>query len=671
MTARASRTEVLLAASLALAATVRAETYTWLASPASASWNTSALNWTVNGTDSVAWVDGNDAVFPATSSQKSISISGGRIVNNVTINGASYTLTGSPVVTGKFTANKGCVIPNCFGGNSVRIGGVSTATIYMGTGGTPTLKTLYLEDTVTIAPNNALCFGPAPASLSTNIVADGPSPTIFANGKLNLGSTRLIRIASGKGLVLGAAGSHYLKVNGPIKADPTDGDGFSKNTAVFLKYYSGWGGPVTFDPGDGVTNDLGRLQIEGSLTIASGVTRLGSSANWAAEEGAPLYMLGGGAYSSAQGCLTITGGELYIPQSSRYLNISKNAQIHVIGGKFIAPGSEALLGLGQAGSTLSVSNNGVFAVNALRIGQSASFRNVINLGRDGVIRTGKLKIETANNQNVTFNFDGGRIQSNVADDSSSTLFAAPTNAKWDGVKFYVREGGAVLDSSFGRHVWWARPLVSGAEHDGGLTCIMGGNKDVVLCSGATCSYNGPTRTEGSGSLQCRVANALPSSTTLQIGPGTTIGFNSAWAGAANNLEQTVARVEGRGTVAFNSELAVTGGVSPVFDGTYGTLTFNYLCSLFGTYDIVGDANGCGCVKVAAGQNISGLELKAGDMASMSNKAPTGTYKILDAPGGYTGAFSLAADFPQDKWRVKYGSDAVYLEPVNAFYLIVR
>ncbi len=674
------RTAALLAAaSLALAAPATADTYTWLAAPASASWNTSALNWTVNGTDPVAWVDGNDAVFPATSSQKSITITGGRTVNNVTVNGTGWTFTGGKLmtVTGKFSvpftaSGQNCTLADGFGGDSVRIGGNAVGTLFMGWGGGPTVKTTTLEDTVTIAPNDRRCFGPDPSSPTTNIVISG-TPSLYANGNINLAPNRVIRIESGKALNLGAASGKTLTL-GPIVADPSDGQAYSTNTYVYLPSY--WSGLIKFNPGAGVTNFPGRLEIGSRLEIMSGVTCLGSASK-GTDTGAPLYIHGSGSYSDTKGNLTISGGEVYIPQN-RYLEIRQCAQLNVVGGKLLAPdaNAEVLLGrTGTGGARVSVSNNGEIAVGKLRLGQSLSWPNTINLGKDGILRPGNMTIEFANNQDVTFNFDGGRVQSGASDDGWSSLFGNPANAKWAGVHFYVREGGAILDASSGKHVWWARPLESGAEHDGGLICITGNNKDVVLANAATCSYNGPTRvlhTTGpnDGNLQCRVANALPASTTLQIGPRATAGFSSSWSGG-HDLDQTVARVEGVGKVRFCSKLVVTGGVSPVFTNAYGTLTFSDPCSLSGDYDIVGDANGCGCVKVAAGQNISGLALKPGNMAAMSNQAPKGTYKILDAPGGYTGTFSLAADFPQDKWRVKYETNAVYLEPVNAFFLIVR
>ena len=217
-------------------------------------------------------------------------------------------------------------------------------------------------------------------------------------------------------------------------------------------------------------------------------------------------------------------------------------------------------------------------------------------------------------------------------------------------------------------------IVEEAEQDGGLTCALGNDKDVVLCDQARCSYNGPTRTtfiggNNNGSLQCRVANALPATTTLQIGPRTQIGFNSTWS-SSNNLDQTVARVEGVGNVVYCTKLVVTNGISPVFDGAYGTLTFNNTCSLAGDYTIVGDTNGCGCVTFKQRQDISNLMLTFSDVEKMNYLAKSNFYKILDAPEGYTGEFLLAADWPR-KWGVKYTANKVYVYGINATRILLR
>lgn len=216
----ASATVGLTAATLALATTATADTYTWLASPASATWNTSDLNWTVNGSDAVKWVNGNDAVFPASSSEKTIGFSGTITAHDITLNGA-YTLNESPVVTGKLTANaNGTALAYCLGGESVRIGGPANATLYMGNAGTATLKTMTLEDATTIAPNNIRCFGPEPATPITNVVVAGSRPSIYANDtSLNFTENRIIRITTGSKLYLGTSGDNRtITVHKPIGA---------------------------------------------------------------------------------------------------------------------------------------------------------------------------------------------------------------------------------------------------------------------------------------------------------------------------------------------------------------------------------------------------------------------------------------------------------------------
>ena len=648
--------------------------YTWMSSPADANWNTSALNWNAGA----AWVDGNDAIFPVTSSQKKITLSAMRTVNNVTVNGTGYNFSGSLMkVNGKFTVNftasgQGCTLADGFGGDSVRIGGNSSGTLYMGWGKTPTVKTIYLEDNVVVAPNDSRCFGPAPSTPSTNIVISG-APSIYANGNLNFAPHRIIRIESGKTLKLGAAGDKTFTL-GPIAADSSTGQAYSTNTFVYLPSY--WSGQIKFNPGVGVTNDLGWLEVDSRLEVASGVTRVASQNGFTVGCGvnSPLYIVGNSSsYSATRGNVTVSGGELCLPQSSRYVEMSKYAQMTITdGGRVYAPGIHWLMGMtGTGGAMLSVSNNGEFAVGTLRLGQGANWPNTFNLGKNGTIRAGLLTLEFNNGQNVMFNFDGGRVQSNASDDSYGTFFASQTSEKWQGVHFYVRDGGAVLDSTNGKHLWWARPLESGAVHDGGLTCFVGSGKSVVLCGKAVCTYNGPTRVEGTGVLQVRVANALPAMTIVQIAPNSQIGFSSAWSNSTH-IDQTVARVEGAGTVSYCSKLVVTGGVSPVFDGTYGTLQFGNPCSLSGTCDIVGDANGCGCLKVAKGQDISGLTLTLADVGALDENAGAGTYKILDAPDGFTGLFAKAAGWPGN-WGVKYASDgkSAYLRYLRGTKIVFR
>ena len=526
-------------------------------------------------------------------------------------------------------------------------------------------------------------FGAVPATPTTNIWVTGSYHKLFNEwGTFTTHPNRTVFIKDGKGFLVAAQGGAKLVIGGEIKGEITEGNEYPVGT--YLESLLEWAGTEVLDPGEGRTNDVGRLVVKGHLEIASGVTRLTTKSGGVTGTSAPLYVLGvTNGYDATKGNLTISGGELYLPQP-RYMEVSRYAQVNVVGGKFNAPSAEFLLGLATGGvsglkdpgATLSVSNGGEFAVNIFRLGQGKGNPNFINLGKGGTIRANLLSCEFANEQNVTFNFDGGRFQSNASADGSSTLFNSVSNAKWSGVKFYVRKGGAILDSSNGKHCWWARPLLCGVEEgetDGGLNVVVRSDKAVVLCNDAVCTYNGPTRatTVGSrGDFQCRVANALPATTTLQVGPDMNVGFNGGWSASSSDLDQTVARVEGVGNVVYCSKLVVTSGISPVFDGTYGTLAFGRACSISGDYEIVGDTNGCGCVKFNQNQDISHLKLKIAAGATLdATKAKGSYYKIVDAPNGVTGEFDKS-DLPSS-WDIKYSADGVYLRYLKGTKIVVR
>ena len=63
-------------------------------------------------------------------------------------------------------------------------------------------------------------------------------------------------MASGKTLTLG-----------PIVADPSDGQAYSTNTYVYLPSY--WSGLIKFNPGAGVTNDVGRMKVDSCLEVVA------------------------------------------------------------------------------------------------------------------------------------------------------------------------------------------------------------------------------------------------------------------------------------------------------------------------------------------------------------------------------------------------------------------
>ena len=228
----------------------------------------------------------------------------------------------------------------------------------------------------------------------------------------------------------------------------------------------------------------------------------------------------------------------------------------------------------------------------------------------------------------------------------------------------------------GRAPFTRVPLKSGVapgETDGGLT--VRGTKEFVF-NAAGSDYNGPTRIEGAQLMQCRVANALPSGTTVQLASGASIGFNT-YSGEKPDVAQTVARIEGAGEVRLNSLLIVTDGIAPVFDDTYGTLTFKKACALGGTLEIAGDTNGCGCVKFdtengATKQSIANLTLRMANPASFSTKKDKTFYKIIDAPRGFAagGDRFAALDLPRS-WTVYYTANAVYLRHIKGIVMSMK
>ncbi len=636
--------------------------YTWMSSPASANWDTTSLNWN----SGEAWSDGNNAIFPASTSSKTITLSAARTANNVTVNGTGYTFTGGKLMTvaGKFSvpftaSGQTCTLADGFGGDSAHIGGNSVGTIYMGWAGAPTVKTTYLEDTVVIAPNDRRCFGPDPSAPSTNIVAAGPSPSLYANGNINLAPNRIMRVASGAGVHLGAANGKTLTF-GPVAADPSPGLDFSTNTFVSIPSY--WGGAVVFNPGADSTNVLGRLLVKRNLKLASGVTRIGSAVFLGTGDNAALHVQGNGsAFDPARGLL-VDGARLEIPQTGRYVDVNKCGQVTVTnGGAVVATGVsvEWLNGLATPGR-LTVVDGGDFTVNILRVSQAGG--SEIHLDEGGTIRAAHLKMDAT--ARGLFAFDGGTFQSRASGDGRDLFSGSAAN--WANVTFSVGAKGANFDTSNGQNIWWDYPLTSGAATDGGVTKTG----SALLIFRTANNYNGPTAVEAGG-VQARADNAIPVGSTLRLGGGTATFDAHTYETESPQREtsQSIGRVEGSGVLYHMAESHVTGAVAP---SVGGSLTFAEFCDFQCDYEIRGNDTGCGSLVLrGAGQDISGITLQAGDMAAMDMHAPRGTYPILSAPNGYTGRFSVGAGFPSDKWDVRYSPNAALLVPVNAFVLVVR
>lgn len=707
-TARSVKTiSVTAAAFLALAASATvpyvamAGTYTWIGGN-SGTWDKATPNWSDGTTSGVAWVDGNDAVFSNTAAM-TISIGADVSADNIRgTGGSTITFNGSSTLSWKgWLLSSGRVDVSC------PVSDVNGTGLHFQTGGHVFLLNSgnsqvggnFIRGS---SSSNVRAFsldggdhalGPVPENPATNITIETTGMSLFVsnNKSVELHRNRHILIKEGYDLRISPQGPS-LRIKGRVVGAMDDG-GYPRTSRVVAHWYNGWNGLGILDPGEGNLNYFGRLLVLGQLEIASGTTRVvydytrsSSAGDYGLTEDTPLYIMGGNntgtGYENRRGYLLISGGTLANGQNRHY-QISRYGHLDIAGGTVTLSG-ELLNGLDTSGK-ITVRDGGMLDVATLRVSQcKGDHSGEVFLNEGGTVRCGTLKIDTNVSPVGTVHLNGGHLQSKNGYDHSTNFVSKADNAAWDNVTFAVEAGGAVFDTSNGKNLWWGRPLASGVASgamDGGLKCLVAPGCNVVLDRGNVHSYNGPTRVESIGDgtgarmLQCRAENALPNWTTLVIGNGCQVAFNT-WAGSkgsaereAADLAQTVARVEGTGKLQYNSLLTVTGGIKPSFDGTYGMLTFEKPCTLSCTYEIPADADGCGCVKFSrAGQDISGLTLSV-DVSSLDRDAARGTYKILDAPNGYSGKFAVGN--LSEPWCVHYTNTAAYLKCRKGMMLVFR
>lgn len=666
-------------------------------------WNAGNSNWTNASGTATAWVDGSDAVFDA-SVDMGIPVKGPVHADNILfVNGTkAVTLGDAGTLSWQGWAqssggNVSFACPLADNGNGLHFevrGHTYLKRANTHTGGTfirntssgTAMRAFAINGASKGADNpdgNDLALGPVPDTVQTNLTVMGGYVALFVDNSFTntIHRNRTILVKSGNTFYVSPSGE--LRIMGGIVGENKPGTDHPTETRLY--FHNQWGGRTIL----GGTNKIGRILVTGNAAIAGGKTTYISSGQ-STGENAGLWIKGNGsAYGNTKGYLLVSGGILENLQSGYRSQTSEYGHLDIAGGTVAiqnADTSEFLNALSTPGK-VTIRDGGLMACRKFRISQvgatSTTTGGEVFLEEGGTLRAKWLWVDFGNKRKGKVHFNGGALQS-IAGNNDVSITLSPTTNMWEGTDFVVESGGAVFDTANGQNLWFGRPLLSGlagGETDGGLTCKVGGGRAVVLhdCF-ADSTYTGPTRVErigssGTGSLQCRVANALPATTTLQIGPGCQAGFN-LWKGAAGSAEReagdlalTTARLEGAGYLFYNSRLNVTEAIAPVFDGAYGTLSFEKPFASNCDLEITGDANGCGRVEFKrAGQSLAGLSLKV-DTTGLSNEKGAKFYKIVDAPNGYTGTFA-STNLPEN-WRVVYESNAVYLAPVNAFVMVVR
>ncbi len=549
--------------------------------------------------------------------------------------------------------------------------------VYYDANGSTYTGGLYLDSTegLLFAPECDTAFGALPASPRDNIFVRGSSTALFGDVDLEIATNRNVLVSAGRDFSIIAKTGKTLTIHGEISGEHADG--VLPTTRLRTTYQwtneigQSWAvwkdGLVVLDPGEGRTNKLGRLTVEGNTEIRSGTTIVnGTSLNGAA----PVYIHGSGAADATIGTLTVSGGELVVsPNSSaKYVQVGNQngdyGLLDVCGGTVKTSGGEFMNALG-AGLTV-IRDGGVIDCGGgnFRMAQYMTDNpTVVRLATNGLLRCNQISLDMGKGTVATFLFDGGYIHPTV---NNNSFCQSGNNAAWNNITFAVGPGGAGFEVESGNNVWLYRPLVSGVaagETDGGL--MVRGPDGTAVCLMTPMAYNGPTTIDTTLLQQRAGDNLLPAGTDIVLKNG---GELSLWTygNPPRATAATLGGVSGNGKVRHLAAATFSGTFAPSIGGT---IEFDSTpASLSGTLRIEGDATGCGKVKFAAEQDISTLSLLVPDISTFNSRAAKSLYKIVD--GSYTGTFSSVSGLNTD-WGVRYKADGVYLMHNDAFMLIVR
>ena len=464
----------------------------------------------------------------------------------------------------------------------------------------------------TLFINGAARLGSNPAAPTTNL-SFLASSTLWASGTFTLDANRTVAIAPGAtatfdtsaltigGIVTGGAGSALNKIGA---------------------------GTLTLDPGAARTSQFDALKCTaGTLIIQSGTNLVAGSTVVGDYKLADTLHVAGGT-------LRVTGGLLKTTGTGW---AQQNGAFEVSGGTADFNSVSQLLNAYATAGHVTVSGSGVLDLSELRITQfSGTYENAtVNANAGGAIRLHRFFHDTASSTiRGQVNLNGGTLVAK----SSRTDFLGSTHANWlQGVRFVVREGGAIIDSN-GFNVDSKQPLHSGAAADGGLVKRGAG----IFALASTNGYNGATVVEA-GTLRLDTDAALPAANAVAVRTGATFDLNGK--------AQTLATLGGAGTVANGAALTVTGMIAPGDGDTVGTLTLATMpTSLSGaalTVTVAADG-GAGCLAVQGDVDLTGVKLAVENAGALDSGE---RYAVASWTGSRDGA--LDESLLPRKWTVAY------------------
>ncbi|MBR2837442.1 MAG: hypothetical protein IKE55_01530, partial [Kiritimatiellae bacterium] len=185
-------------------------------------------------------------------------------------------------------------------------------------------------------------LGAVPATPATNIWIMSNHILFSESGTMNIHSNRMIFVKNGATFSVGTQGR--LVIGGEIKTEPSPGLDYTTNNLFWAR--GEWAGTVIIGPGEGITNNLGRLRVGAGLEVTNGVFSLTGGQKMGEHDISEfLYVQGNGSsFSNTKGHLKLTAGEIYSTQSN-YAEVSKYGHVEVVGGKVNTPNGHWLIGL--------------------------------------------------------------------------------------------------------------------------------------------------------------------------------------------------------------------------------------------------------------------------------------------------------------------------------------
>ena len=139
-------------------------------------------------------------------------------------------------------------------------------------------------------------LGAVPSTPTTNIWVTGAKHALFSgSGTVSIHPNRNVFIPNGGQMLLGTQGR--LVIGGEIKGEAVGGLDYPTNTCLDVYFaateHGDWNGTVVVGPGEGRTNDVGRMRVGACLEVASGVTRVSASSRFATGENAAMVFVAG------------------------------------------------------------------------------------------------------------------------------------------------------------------------------------------------------------------------------------------------------------------------------------------------------------------------------------------------------------------------------------------